>query len=166
MNRKTWLALAAAAVVLVGFLAFGTWRCMGWMVDQRMAQGNLWSSATWSKLLNLTKEQRAKIRPMEKDLKTDMGRLQNELAQKQIALCQLMMSPGQPDRKALDQTLDEVSALQKQKEEKTLDHLMSLREVLTPEQQKTLFSTMMMDICQGCRQATGTQKDHCGHCKL
>jgi Spy/CpxP family protein refolding chaperone len=168
MNRKTRLTLAAVAALFVGLLAFGTWRCMGWMVDSRMTQGqgSLWASGTWPKLLNLTDAQRSQIQPLEKSLRADMNRLKDELAQKQIALCDLMMSPGEPDLKTLDKTAADIASLQMEKEKKTLAHLMSLRRVLTTEQQKTLFTTMMMDICQGCRAATGGRKDHCGHCKL
>jgi len=167
MNRKTLLVSAAVMAAFVGILAFGTWHCMGWMVDQRMAsRGSLWASDTWPKLLNLSDQQRSQIQPMEKALRADMNHLQDELAQKQIALCGMMMSSAQPDPKVMDKTVQEISTLQMEKEKKTLAHLMSLRQMLTPEQQKTLFTTMMMDICRGCRKTTGGRKDYCGLCKL
>ena len=167
MSRK-FLPIVGGMLLAVGLLAFGTWRCMGWMVDCRMrtAQGTLWSSETWPKLLNLSAEQRSKVQPLEKDLAGDMNRLQNDLTQKQIALCRAMMSPARPDAKAMARTVDEISTLQKQEQQKMLAHLLSLRQVLTPDQQKVLFTTMMQDICQGCRRTTGAKQDYCGLCKM
>ena len=166
MSRK-FLPIAGGLLLVVGVLAFGTWRCMGWMVDCRMrtAQGTRWSSETWPRLLNLSEEQRSKIQPMEKALAGDMSRLQNELTQKQIALCRSMMSPAQPDAKAMARTVEEISTLKMRKEQKMLDHLLALRRVLTSDQQKVLFTTMMQDICRGCRRTTGAKQDYCGFCK-
>jgi hypothetical protein len=33
-------------------------------------------------------------------------------------------------------------------------------------QQKQLFTTLMSDLCKGCRAATGDKMDHCGMCDM
>lgn len=166
MNRKIGSILVPTVLAFVALLAFGTWHCMGWIMDRRMAQGVLRDSETWPKILNLTNDQRAKIEPLEKSMRSDMNRLEDDLAQKQIALCGMMMSSDQPDTKTMNQLLNDISALRNRKERGMVSHLTALRQVLSPAQQKVLFTTMMQDICQGCRRSTGGHKDHCGLCKM
>ncbi len=167
MRRKVIVGFGVVALG-AAFLVFGTWRCMSWMVDCRMgeAKGTLWASETWPKLLNLTNDQRAQLKPLEDSLQADLNRVQTELAHKQISLCGLMMSSDIPDRKALDAALGKISILQLEKEKKTLSHLLALGQILTPHQKKMLFSTMMQDICLECRTTTGHGKDMCGMCAI
>lgn len=167
MNRRNVL-IAALILAGVGLLAYGTWCCLDWMAKRHVhaAHGSLWASETWPKLLSLSPDQRSQIAPMEKALEENSNRLQIELAQNQIALCRMMMSQAKPDPAAMRKVASRISDLRKQREEKTLTHLLALREILNPDQQKKLFTTMMRDICQGCRTATGGKKDYCGMCPI
>lgn len=166
MNRR--LLIAAVLLAGVGALTCGTWRCLNWMAmcHVQAAHGSLWASETWPKLLSLSDEQSSKIAPLEKALKKDTDRLQVELTQEQIALCRSMMSQDKRESAAIHKAMSRISDLQNQKQEKVLNHLMALREILSPDQQKKLFTTMMRDICQGCRAATGGKKDYCGMCPI
>ena len=164
MNRRVWIVLGL--LVSVGVLASVTWCCMDFMMKRHMAKGALWDVQTWPKVLNLTAEQRSKITPLEIGLKKETDALQSELAKNEIAFCQLMMSSGKPDTQAMNETLNKVGDLRKRKDALMLNHLVALRGVLNPEQQEKLFSTLMQDICIGCRHGTGDKTDHCGLCNL
>jgi Spy/CpxP family protein refolding chaperone len=167
MNRRNIL-IAALILAGVGLLAYGTWCCLDWMAKRHVhaAHGSLWASETWPKLLSLSQDQRAKIEPLENALKKDLDGLQVELAKDQIALCRAMMSQAKLDPAVMQKAAGRISGLQKKSEEKTMGHLLALREILNPDQQKKLFTTMMRDICQGCRTATGGKKDYCGMCPI
>jgi len=153
-----------AAVLGVGLLAYGTWCCLDWMVRREIVRASLWASETWPDILSLSSEQRSKIMPLEKAFRNSMGPLQAELAQSEMALCRLLMAL-KPERKAMSRALGRVTELQRLREERVLDHLLALRRVLSPEQQRRLFTTLMKDLCRGCRAATGSKKDFCGFCQ-
>lgn len=165
MKRGIWL-LIGAFLLATGILAAGTWHCLGWMTQRQMNQGNLMASSTWTKMLNLTTDQRSKIQPLETSLRKEMALMQTELAMHEMTLCRLTMGSAPLDRKAISKELGTLTDLQRRKEERVIDHLAALRGILTPGQQKTLFMTLMTDICRGCRQATGSRKDYCGLCNM
>jgi Spy/CpxP family protein refolding chaperone len=165
MKRRLW-PVVALGLLSVGVVALGTWRCMGWMVECKMTQGSLWASATWPRMLNLTNEQQSRIQPLEKTFKADANRLQIELTQKQIALCHVLMASGAADPRAARQLVNEINGLQKQRDLAMVDHLLGLKTILNPSQQQKLMTTMMQDVCQGCRSSTGSDKDYCGLCKM
>lgn len=167
MSRRNAL-IAALIVAGIGVLAYGTWCCLNWMAIRHVHadHGSLWASQTWPKVLSLDQDQRSKIAPMERALKKDTDRLQVELAKEQIALCRAMMSETNGDQTSMRKMMGRISQLQRDKDEKIMNHLAALRTILTPEQQRKLFTTMMRDICQGCRAATGGKKDFCGMCPI
>jgi Spy/CpxP family protein refolding chaperone len=165
MKRTLWPILTLA-LLSVGLVALGTWRCMGWMVECKMTQGSLWSSATWPRILHLTNDQQSQIQPLEKSFKGDSNRLQIKLTQKQIALCRVLMDSGAADPLVARKLVNEINGLQKQRDLAMVDHLLALKTVLNPAQQQTLMTTMMQDVCQGCRSSTGSNKDYCGLCKM
>lgn len=165
MNRRVWI-VSLSVVVLIGVLASLTWCCMDIMMKRHMTQGAFLDSETWPRVLNLTADQRLKINPLEANFKKEIAGLQADLATKEIRLCRLMMTTGKPDAKAMQEALNEVSSLRKQKDEVTLNHLIALREVLNPDQQKKLYTTLMQDICIGCRQGAGEKTDYCGLCNI
>jgi len=164
--KRNVLWAGLAMTLGIGLLAVGTWHCLGWMMDKHMVQGQLFDSQRWPTMLNLNAEQRAKLQPLEQKLKTDLMPLETELAMNQMALCRLTMSTESIDRKTISQTLDQIGLIEKRKEERVVDHLVVLRTILTADQQQKLFTTLMTDICRGCRTNTKDKKDHCGLCKM
>ena len=167
MNRKTiWIALLLAGLASTAALAYGTWCCLDWMAQRHAAQSGVASSPDWAATLALSAAQRGRIEPLQKKLDSDVSRVQVELAENRIALCRLMMTPGKADGRAVERTLAKISSLETRKEEMTSRHLLALRQMLTPDQQKRLFTALMKDICQGCRAATGNGKDLCGMCGM
>jgi Spy/CpxP family protein refolding chaperone len=165
MNRRVWI-ISLSLVALIAVLASLTWCCMDLMMKRHMSQAHLSQSATWDQKLNLTAEQRAKINPLEKTFMKDVDEIQAKITQFQMDNCRTMMSSGPLDRKVLAQNLSAITDLQRRKDERTVDHLMALREILNPDQQKILLTTIMRDICQGCRVSTGGKRDYCGMCNL
>ncbi|MBI4669548.1 MAG: hypothetical protein HY747_10285, partial [Elusimicrobia bacterium] len=83
----------------------------------------------------------------------------------QITLCRLMMGEDEPDRKTLASVAGKINELRGRREEKTLDHLLAMRQVLNPRQQRKLLAALMKDFCCGCRMAGG-KKCLCGMCGL
>jgi Spy/CpxP family protein refolding chaperone len=165
MKRRVLLTLFSA-VILIGLLIAGTWYCLGWMTRKQMAQGDLFNSATWQATLNLTTEQEIRIKPLEQELKKDLAPLDIDVMKNQMELCRLMMTPGHLDRNAISRLSGRIGDLQRKREERVIDHLVVLRTVLDERQQKQLFTTLMNDLCKGCRTATGNQMDHCGMCDM
>lgn len=167
MNRRN-LLIAAVCLAGIGLLAYGTWCCLDWMAKRHVhaAHGSLWVSETWPELLGLSPDQRSKISSLENSLTQNVNGLQIELAHNQIALCRAMMSEAKLDPVDMRKAVRRISDLQTKREEGTLSHLLALREILSPDQQKKLFTTMMRDICQGCRTATGGKMDYCGMCPI
>lgn len=165
MNRRVWI-ISLSLAALIAVLASLTWCCMDLMMKRNMSQARLSQSETWDQKLNLSAEQRAKINPLEKALMKDLDEIQAKIAQFQMDNCKAMMSSGPLDRKVLTQNLDAIDGLQRHKNERTVDHLMALREILNPDQQKMLLTTIMRDICQGCRVSTGGRRDYCGMCDI
>src|SRR5712691_2488849 len=128
MKRSYWPPFALA-IITVGLVAFGTWHCLGWMVQRQMTQGSLWSSETWPRMLHVTDAQGASLQPLERTFQMENSRLQVDLTMKQIALCHLMMSQAPVDRSAAVQLVHQINDLQKQRDLRMLDHLLALRQI-------------------------------------
>jgi Spy/CpxP family protein refolding chaperone len=119
--------------------------------------------SSWAQMVGLTNEQRKIVEPMEKKLNDDLKPIEMELANQRIALCRIL---GQKDvdSKELDKTLSSIGELNMKQQEYVVHHLVSLKGILTPEQEAKLFTSMMNDICQSCQAAQGIDKDLCGMC--
>lgn len=165
MNRRVLLTLLSV-IIFIGVLIAGTWHCLGWMTQKQMAQGDLFNSSTWLTALKLTPEQEIRIKPLEQQLKQDLGPLDMDVMKSQMELCRLMMTPGTLDRNVISQLSARIGDLHRKREERVIDHLVVLRAVLDEGQQKQLFTTLMSDLCKGCRAATGDNMDHCGMCEM
>lgn len=165
MNRKT-VFYSLGAVFAVGVVAFGTW-CALYRVASCQAAVSTKTVAIdqWPDLLKLDSKQRREIEPMLGDLKKEMNQIEAELATGHISLCQLMMMPETTDQKSAESLMNQMAELRKRKDQKMVEHLFAIRGLLNSDQQKTLFMTMMQDICVQCRAATGDHKDRCGFCK-
>ena len=164
--KRTAILMGILAILGIGVVASGTWCCLGWMMKRQMGQSSLLKSESWPTMLALTHQQRSQIEPMEKKLRNDLAPLDIEVAEKQMSVCRLMMSSGQVDRGAIHRALERISDLQRQKDEEIIDHLAAVRTLLNHDQREKLFTTLMTDLCRGCRAATGSKTDYCGMCKM
>lgn len=165
MKRRVLLTLFSV-IIFIGLLIAGTWHCLGWMTRKQIVQGDLFNSATWLTTLNLTTEQESRIKPLEQQLKKDLAPIDIDVMKNQMELCRLMMTPGTLDRNMISQLSARMGDLQRKREERVIDHLVVLRSVLDESQQKQLFTTLMSDLCKGCRATTGNKMDHCGMCDM
>lgn len=164
--KKRILFYSMGAVVLTGLIAFGTWHCLKYAVVCQMGNVNSTKIENWPDLLKLDASQRQKAAPMLAQFKSDMNQLQMQLADSQISFCKLMMQSSSTEQKDAKNVIDQLNQLRKQKDEMTFGHLMAMKKILTPEQEKILYTTIMQDICVECRAATGMNKEHCGMCDM
>ena len=150
--------------LLTAIFALGTWKvlrhCGSCGVQPTQSE-----SQNWEHMLGLDESQKARIDPLLVQFKKDMGEYETKLASCQISLCKILMNPESADQKNIKACLAEASQLRQAKDERMASHLIAVRDLLRPDQQKVFFSTMMKDICVHCRQSTGSQIDHCQMCK-
>jgi len=164
MNRKRFVIafILLGATVLV---ALGTWQCLSYMVSKKTQKASIWESHSWSEFLALTEEQREKIEPKETKLKEKLTNIELALAKEEVILCRNLMTTKSANTKNLEQLQNKIHRLRGQKEMLVLNHMIQLKQHLTPAQQETLFTSLMQDICQSCKMATGSELEHCGLCK-
>lgn len=115
--------------------------------------------------LKLSKEQKEKLKPLEKELKEDLDALQIKMATERIAVCS-MMSTSEADWKEVDTSVEKIGALQTEQQKIVVRHLYKMKDILTDEQRAQFFGSMMEEICRSCRAQTGLSDAQClcGHC--
>lgn len=164
--KKPTIFYSIGAVILTGLVALGTWHCLKYAVACQMETSTGAKIENWPDLLKLDANQRQKAAPMLMEFKEEMSRLQTQLAESHISFCKLMMDSQTTEPKKMNQLIDQLAELRKKKDAMTWSHLNAMKEVLRPDQEEILFTTMMQDICAECRTATGMNKDHCGMCRI
>jgi Spy/CpxP family protein refolding chaperone len=73
-----------------------------------------------------------------------------QLARARVALGQLLAEPTW-NRSQIDKACRKVSALQHQRQLALVNHLASIRKVLTPDQRREFFACLCQQICLGSR---------------
>jgi protein CpxP len=87
--------------------------------------------------LGITADQTAKIRQQDSNFEKARIREQADLQVRRIELRELLGAEN-PDRKAIDGKLQQVSAAQMALEKSAIDHGLAVRDILTPEQRQQL----------------------------
>ena len=115
--------------------------------------------------LKLTKEQKEKLEPLEKELKEELNALQIKMATERIVVCSMMGSTG-GDWTDIDASVEKIGALQTEQQKIVVRHLYKMKDILTEEQRSQFFGAMMEEICRSCRAQTGLSEAQClcGHC--
>lgn len=164
MNRNRVVLLTVGGLFVVGVALATTYLCLEHFIrSRRDVSAGIIDTGSLIQKINLSKEQKEKLDPMEASLKKDIEKVQVELAQERMALCELL-GKDESDPKKLDDYVNRVAALEGQQQRLVVQHLMAMRSVLNPEQKKTLFSSLMQAICKGCRATVPHQKCICGMC--
>lgn len=167
MNLKRGVLVGVGLVLTLGVAIVTTYLCLEHFVFSRRAtvpQGVVAAHA-WAHTIGLSKEQEDRLKPLDASLEKDVKTLQLKLAQERMALCSLLRD-GVSDSKELDDYVARVGALESQQQRRVVQHLIEMRNVLTPEQKDKFFNAIMQDICQGCRTTVGHGKDMCGMCAM
>jgi Spy/CpxP family protein refolding chaperone len=160
MKRKILAYLGL--LITVAAVSAGT----SYWVSRKSAQ-KAGGPATWLHEAELSSDQLQKLEPHEAALKRDLDSLQIVLAKERLSICDLIRSDNH-DPVELQQHVTRVAQLEAAQQEVVVRHLMTVSQVLTPEQKDKFFDTMMRDICVGCRQMSckpGTPC-MCGHCDM
>lgn len=92
--------------------------------------------------LNLTADQKTKMQNLRLQLTKELLPLRSQMKEKEDNL-KLQITSDKYSSAAVNKTLDEISSLQKQIRMKMIDHLRSVRSMLTPDQQKK-FDMMVL----------------------
>jgi len=104
--------------------------------------GRLLSNPNVRQQLGVSAEQAAKIRQQESDFRKTEIRNRADLEIKRMDLNDLL-SAEKPDRSAIDNKLQEISAAQLALEKSAIDYRLTMRDALTPAQRQKLQQMMM-----------------------
>jgi Spy/CpxP family protein refolding chaperone len=66
------------------------------------------------------------------------------------------------DSKELDAYIKRIGALESEQQRRVVQHLMKMRDILTPAQRDQFFAAIMQRICVGCRTAVPGHTCVCG----
>ena len=164
MNKRV-ISFVIAGLVLFGLALGTTYLCARHFAAGQGGSGNIYASHNWAHEIGLSKEQEKQLEPLEKTLQKDLSSIQLKLAQDRMALCSLMRQEP-ADTKELDTYITRVAQLEAEQQRRVVQHLLAMRDILTPAQKDKFFSAIMQGICQGCRMSTHSGKDMCGMCNL
>lgn len=164
METKKWWAIIGIFATVLGLAILTSFLCLKHFSQSRMSSGTV-AAQTWAKKVNLSTEQKKKLEPLEASLNRDVAALQVRLASERMALCSLMRQEP-ADKSELDKYINSVSALEAEQQRRVVQHLLAVRDILTPQQKDQFFTAIMQDICQGCRAMTGSQIDMCAQCPI
>jgi len=138
-----WLLLIASLAFNVGFGGmFGvrTYRhyCSG--------RGDGASLPDLSANLNLTPEQRVEMSAAKEKLLQQVADLTRELTSRRETLAALLAAP-ETDRPAIVKQLDEIALLQRQIQQRMVEHLLEEKGLLTLEQQEAFNEIIRRRVC-------------------
>jgi Spy/CpxP family protein refolding chaperone len=102
------------------------------------------------KKLHLSEEQRAKFEAMGKDFRERMDVLRKQTHTDREELTQLLLK-SEVDREKIEKKIDAISMAQKEVQLEVIDHLLKLKKILTPEQQREFFSMIIKRMSPGGR---------------
>lgn len=119
----------------------------------------------WLHEANLTPEQIKKLTPLETNLKHDLDILQTKIAEQRISICSILMESDGIDKK-LSTMVNRVAELEGTQQKLIIQHLLAMRDIMTPVQKEKFFTAIMKDICVGCRSnlCSTSVACMCGHC--
>lgn len=166
MKVRRGFLIGAAMVLTLGVAMVTTYLCLEHFVfSRRTAPQGVVAAHAWVHKIGLTPDQEEKLKPLDVSLEKDLKGLQVKLAQERMALCTLLRD-GASDSKELDEYVARVGALESQQQRRVVQHLIVMRDILTPDQKEKFFNAIMQDICLGCRTTIGDGKDMCGMCAI
>ena len=147
--KKTLSALVILTLAVV-VLAFGVAR---WSVHRAVASEqpsiNLNDMGWLKRELKLTSDQAAKIESLDKDFRTRIENCCAKHCSARFALSEELAKP-QVDLAATAHCVDRMATAQAESERVALDHILRVRAVLTPKQQKRYAALVSQQVCTAC----------------
>ena len=145
--KKTLIALAVLTL-LVTAVSFGVAR---WSVHCAMAAPtvNLNDTAWLKHELNLTDAQTAEVGKLEKAYNTRIGNCCDKHCDARLTLSK-ELEKSSVDLPKVNACVDQMTAAQADSEHATLDHILGIRALLTPEQQQRYAKLVSQQVCNAC----------------
>lgn len=146
--RKKLLILVA--IFLVGFGVFLiAARYQFWRAEKtHRHEGGQSSCYFLHKHLSLSESQKARMEALDKPFRSKVNQLKAELRQKRDELSALLLEPN-PTAESINAKLDEIATLQVELQKVVVAHLLEIKEILTPEQQKRFFAMIIEELSPG-----------------
>jgi Spy/CpxP family protein refolding chaperone len=129
------------ALVLAGGTAMGQPSSNRPMMG-RGSQGEMGGHMAMMQKLNLTDEQQAQIRKLHVDFQKKEIQNEAKIRLARLDLSQMMLL-DKPDRAAIEKTIREIGSIQTDTKLARVDQMLAVRNLLTPEQLKTMKQNMM-----------------------
>jgi Spy/CpxP family protein refolding chaperone len=118
------------------------------------------SNYNWAEILKLNPAQKTKLTKVDKKYYGEFLKLRKNLLEKRMDLCQVMIDP-QTEREKLYQRMQDICTEQTAQQNRTIDHLMEIKKLLTPDQQTKFFSIIMKEMCHGYEMECGMKMKDC-----
>jgi len=137
-------------ILLVGFGAslFAT-RYQFWSGGKRYCHGSGRSSSCFlHKHLSLSESQENNMEVLDKPFRSKVNQCKSTLRQKRDELSALLLKPN-PTAESINAKLDEIATLQVELQKMVVAHLLEIKEILTPEQQKRFFAMIIEELSPG-----------------
>jgi len=136
-------------------------RCSGPGMGPALCQSHLFDA------IDLSPEQNQQFAAAQEALMADVAALRNELMSERAKLGEFLTADT-PDQDAIQAQLDRISALQRRVQGRVVEHLLSQRQQLTPEQRTQYDELISQRICPCGGTGTGkpceTHGAGCGGC--
>jgi Spy/CpxP family protein refolding chaperone len=145
--KKTLVALAVLTL-LVTAVSFGVAR---WSVHCAMTAPtvNLNDTAWLKHELNLTDAQIAEVGKLDRDFNTKIGNCCDKHCDARLALSK-ELEKSTIDLPKVNACVDQMTAAQAESEHATLNHILGIRALLTPEQQQHYAKLVSQQVCNSC----------------
>ena len=146
--KRTLTALAIVTILVAG-LSYGM---ANWCVRRVTATGTVvdLNDTPWLKReLKLTDAQSAEIEKLNKEFSTKIEHCCDEHCGARFALSEELVKP-QVDLAKAAACVDRMAAAQFESERATLDHILKVRAVLSPEQQQRYGALVSKQVCTAC----------------
>lgn len=154
--------------LLVVFILLGLFVGVGYLTYHSCCHSFLSKGLTHHfspfKELKLSKEQKKRIDFLRKDFAQELAGLRKELATERIKLANLL-AEEKTNQREITRSIEKISSLLKEQQEKTVSHTLKIKEILTPEQEKKFLSSLTQYFCEGCRAEIGSEGCICGKCR-
>ncbi len=165
MNKRRWIFLISFIAIFALGAATSFLFVRECAVKSPGSRDELGEFRAWAHTIGLTKDQEAKIEPLEKSLKQDIAAVQKRLGEERMALCRFMHE--EPiNHVRLDRQLETICELEKVQQRRVVDHLLTMKSVLTQEQNERFYQQMMTQLCPHCRGQGGKDHKNCKWCSV
>lgn len=102
--------------------------------------------------LNLTPEQQERLRPLESVYCQCRNELAVAIDQRRLRLGSMLLQDA-PDLAEVDKLLQEIAQLQSTMEKETVEHILKIRRVMTPEQSRGFTQLIVRELQRRCQHA-------------